>query len=87
MDAYSQFGYVRCSDGDLEIGSEKIAIFANTSVAGQRPTHAARQSEDGSWTSKLGTLEDISHMNVVDVEGTIYGQVVVFMSRPRNVPS
>lgn len=83
MDAYSQLGYVRCSNGTLEVGLEKIAIFATTSAEGYKPAHAARQLESGCWTSKIGEEEDISHTNVRDVECSEYGQVVVFMSRPR----
>ena len=83
MDAYSQLGYVECSNGELEAGSEKIAIYATNSSSGQMPTHAARQLKNGSWTSKLGEFEDISHLGVGDVECPDYGSVVAFMIRPR----
>ena len=87
MDAYSQLGYVQCSNGNLVAGSEKIAIFAiksPESPAGLKPTHAARQLTNGCWTSKLGKYEDISHSDVNDVASPGYGYAVVFMIRPRN---
>ena len=84
IDAYSKLGYLSCNNGDLEPGLELIAIFAVTSSVGQTPTHTARQLEDGSWTSKLGQFEDISHDDAGDVECHAYGRVVAFMSRHRN---
>lgn len=46
------------------------------------PKHAARQLASGRWTSKLGKLEDIDHA-LHDLEGMLYGAVVLFMKRPR----
>jgi hypothetical protein len=46
------------------------------------PTHAARQLDNGRWTSKLGELEDIEH-SLRDLEGAAYGTVVQVMKRPR----
>jgi hypothetical protein len=48
--AFESIGYVRCADGQLEAGFEKIALY----WLDGKPTHAARQLPDGSWTSKLG---------------------------------
>jgi hypothetical protein len=36
---------------------------------------------NGSWTSKLGTLEDIAHFDVAGVSETDYGRVVAFLQR------
>ena len=75
--AYSVLGYSVCDNGELEEGFEKIAIFENISG----PSHATRQFPDGSWTSKLGTYEDIKH--VIDaLEGVEYGKIVQFLKRP-----
>jgi len=43
---------------------EKIAIYA----AGGVPTHAAKQTSDGRWKSKLGGWEDIEHNTPKAVE-------------------
>src|SRR5258708_35351147 len=47
-------GYEFCDSDSLEQGVEKIAIFQDSN---NEVTHAARQTENGSWTSKLGDFE------------------------------
>jgi hypothetical protein len=80
--AYGTCGYVVCSDGSLEPDFEKIAIFAKSQLGTLVPQHAARQLQDGCWTSKLGPHEDIEHVAVSGVEGQEYGSVVTYMKRP-----
>src|SRR5437016_1209534 len=62
LDAFVQLfqslGYEICEKADLEEDFKKVALFVG---AAGIPTHAARQQDDGSWTSKLGTHHDISH--------------------------
>jgi hypothetical protein len=77
--AYGLVGYQRCADGALEPGFQKIAIFVSTD---SRPTHAARQLPTGEWTSKLGSLEDITHVALDGVAGEEYGTVAFFLRRP-----
>lgn len=77
--AFETLGYLRCPDGLLEPGFSKIAFYA---IDG-RPTHAARQLPDGSWTSKLGRHIDIIHRTLTGLEGPAYGNVVGYMKRPR----
>ena len=80
--AFATLGYKKCGrDNSLQAGIEKIAIFANDNG----PQHAARQLENGSWTSKLGVLEDICHP-LLQIEGTQYGMVASVMWRPRRQP-
>ena len=65
-----------CDNADLEAGFEKIAIYQLAGV----PTHAARQLDDGSWTSKLGALEDVQHpLDGLRVED--YGEPVRYLKR------
>lgn len=78
--AYATEGYVPCPTGVLEDGYEKIAIYANSAGA---PTHAARQLPDGRWASKLGPSHDIEHDAADHIGGTSYGEVVMYMRRPR----
>jgi hypothetical protein len=78
--AYGTLGYAVCEDGDLEKGFEKIAIYANDNA----PTHAARQLDNGKWTSKLGSGQDIEHDSLDILTGNIYGAVVQFLKRLRN---
>ena len=80
--AFATLGYEECQDGAVEEGYEKIALYARHNEALDLvPTHAARQLCNGRWTSKLGTQEDIEHLNVEDVNGPAYGSVVRYMRR------
>ncbi len=78
--AYATLGYQLSADGRLQPGIEKIAIYVN---ANAQPTHAARQLEDGRWTSKLGGLIDIEHTDIGCLEGGDYGTVGMFLERAR----
>jgi hypothetical protein len=83
VQAFAAVGYVRCKNGDHEVGFEKIAIYASTTATGKWvPEHAARQLIDGRWTSKMGLDEDIEHLTVNDVGGPGYGRAVCYMRRP-----
>jgi len=70
-------GYIRCETGDPEVGTEKIALYADSNG---NVTHAAR-SAGGGWTSKLGTMEDVHHDTLHGLEGIQYGRVVCFLKR------
>ena len=86
--AYATAGYAPCGqDGSVEPGWEKIALYGKPSVLGHAIVeHAARQLRDGMWTSKMGQSEDITHLNVDDVCGPLYGQVLLYLKRPRTAP-
>jgi hypothetical protein len=58
VSAFEVLGYEICSGADLEEGYEKVALYVNQFGSWE---HAARQEEDGWWSSKLGNLEDIRH--------------------------
>ncbi len=75
--AFTSLGYAVCDVEGPEEGGEKIALFAD---ADGLPTHAARQLPSGRWTSKLGRSEDIEH-DLHDLEGVIYGAVLLIMKR------
>lgn len=73
---YESLGYIRCTNGNLKSGEQKIAIFAKDNF----PTHAAKQLQDGSWSSKLGKNIDVSH-TLNAIEHGHYGLVVQFLVR------
>ena len=76
---YLYLGFEVC-DSDLpEEGFQKVAIYAKGSLW----THAARQLDNGSWTSKLGDFEDILHESPRSLEGEDYGAVRWIMKKPR----
>ena len=78
IQAYSVDGYVPCGTSDYESGFEKIAIYADERG---KPTHAARQTQTGRWTSKLGNWEDIEHDRPDNLAGRSYGVATVIMKR------
>ncbi|WP_018289650.1 hypothetical protein [Verrucomicrobium sp. 3C] len=80
VEAFRLFGFEECQNPDLEPGWQKIAIYGHEDGC---PTHAARQLADGTWTSKLGRLEDISHANLDQLTGSAYGRPVLFLRRRR----
>lgn len=82
--AFGTVGFAPCADGMREDGIEKVALFAKRIGGLIVPTHAARQLESGEWTSKMGPLEDITHITCDAVGGPIYGQVVQFLARQRS---
>ncbi|MCL1991332.1 MAG: hypothetical protein FWG66_00070 [Spirochaetes bacterium] len=80
MELFASIRYENCDSHLFEPGYEKIAIYALDGV----PTHAARQLNNGKWTSKLGSDIDIEHDTVECLEGPFYGNAVVFMKRGKS---
>jgi hypothetical protein len=81
--AFATLGYVECQTPTFEDGWEKIALYAELVHGEILATHAARQLADGTWTSKLGDLEDISHADLDALCGRAYGADVMYMKRVR----
>lgn len=81
-EAVESLGYEIGQDSGLEKDLEKVAIFAHPDGS---PTHAARQLDDGTWTSKLGSWEDIRHVSLQHVGGRTYGNPVLVLQRPRTL--
>lgn len=75
---FASIGYELCDNGSLEDGIEKVAIYLKNGL----PKHAARQLDNGKWTSKLGIQVDVSH-TLAALEGGEYGNVSHFMRRQR----
>ncbi len=73
---FEQLGYSVCPEAELEEGYEKIALYESRGEA----THAARQLENGKWTSKLGENSDKEH-TLEGLEGPEYGEVVRILKR------
>lgn len=77
--AYESLGFAMCDDSDVELGYEKVAIYGTPDGEFQ---HAARQLNDGHWTSKLGEWEDIEHNTLEALECQDYGTVQRILRRP-----
>ena len=62
--AFRWLGYRVCDHSRVEFCFEKVALYE---LAGS-PKHMARQLRDGTWTSKCGGLEDITHFTLDALE-------------------
>ncbi len=80
VSVYETLGYVLCDGPELEMGFEKVALYANENSEWR---HAAKQLPDGKWSSKLGEIEDVSHANPDDVSNDINGNVSLYIKRPK----
>ena len=78
IQAYMTLGYICCDEEHLEPEYEKIAIYVDNDG---KPTHASRQLASGTWTSKLGKLEDIEH-SFDGLDNSGYGRAVQILKRP-----
>lgn len=76
--AFSAIGYEECENGELEIGFQKVALYA---LKEDDWLHASLQEPNGEWSSKLGSGYDIRHKTPECVCGPTYGNVVGFMKR------
>jgi len=76
---YERLGYGPCDSAEFEASFEKIAVYVDPDGT---PTHAARQTQAGAWTSKLGELEDVEHPTLASLE-SFYGKVRQVLKRPR----
>lgn len=81
IQAFASLGYEPCGSAEPEDGFEKVALYLSSDGV---PTHAARQLDDGGWTSKLGRCEDIRHANLDALHGEHYGTSRVFLRRRRD---
>ncbi len=73
---YGTNGYQRIGvlDYSRKAGLDKIVLYGKRKGDGAwAATHGARQLADGSWSSKLGALPLIRHLEPGDVDGDCYG--------------
>jgi hypothetical protein len=77
IQVFASMGYEVCDSTEREEGFEKVVVF----VQDGRWSHAARQLDNGQWTSKLGIFEDIEHSTVECLAGDFYGDVHCTMRR------
>lgn len=78
---FELYDYTPCNSPQFEKGIEKVAIYVN--LAGV-PTHAARQTPNGQWTSKIGDCEGIMHKDLRTLEGNYYGTAMHILCRATN---
>lgn len=83
ISCFEQLGYSACDSAAVEPGHEKVVLYMDQDGLW---THAAKQCDDGQWTSKLGSLEDIIHRTPDAITGPepAYGQIACYMKRLRS---
>jgi hypothetical protein len=77
------FRRVRGMNFDLVPGYDKIVLYGKRKGNIYEPTHGARQLGDGSWSSKLGQLPLIRHLEPDDLDGSSYGVPIAVYMRPK----
>ena len=78
LEFYRLCGFEQCVDIVPEPGHEKIIIYELNG----RVAHAARQLNDRQWTSKVGDLTDVMHINPEVVESERNGYPTYAVRRP-----
>ena len=78
--AFKAIGYEVCTGHEREEGYDKVALYAGPDGTW---SHAAKQRNDGQWSSKLGNGEDIRHATLMDVGDGDYGRPYCYMRRRR----
>ena len=79
VEVFAGLGFERCQDSSLESGYEKVALYEGWGVW----THAALQTPDGRWRSKMGAWPLIEHQSPESLSGGIYGSPTIYMRRQR----
>ena len=74
---FTDQGYEITTSAGQEEGYEKVAIFSS---AEGKFSHVAKMLSSGSWSSKLGALEDIEH-STLEVLQAKYGSVFCHLRR------
>lgn len=81
---FETIGYVVCDSEEPEPGFEKVALYVDDEGYW---THAAKQEDNGQWSSKLGLSFDITHRTAHCFGGADgYGNAVYFMKKAKSRP-
>lgn len=74
--------FVQCQDSSLEKEYEKVALYEKQ----DEWMHAALQTPNGRWRSKMGQGPVIEHLSPESLSGGMYGNPTVYMRRALNTP-
>ena len=76
-EAFAGIGYELCDDSHVEEGYRKVALYE----VGGKFQHAAVQTPNGAWHSKMGEGPVIEHRSPESLSGAMYGEPTVYMRR------
>ena len=78
IEVFTGLGYRQCQDSSLQDGFEKVALYEAQGVW----KHAALQTLNGRWRSKMGPGPLIEHLSPESLADGIYGNPTIYMRRP-----
>lgn len=82
---FESLGYAACDGHEPEPGVQKVAIYA---IGSETWEHAAIQTQDGKWSSKIGENIDIAHDTLDGLYGGLpgseYGKVICVLKKKRS---
>ena len=76
-EVFAGLGFEQCQDSSLENGYEKVALYDEQGEW----KHAAIQTTNGRWRSKMGIGPVIEHHSPESLSGGMYGNPTVYMRR------
>ena len=79
IEVFAGLGFQQYQDSSLESGYEKVALYEEEGVL----KHAALQTPDGRWRSKMGRGPVIEHRSPESLSDGIYGSPTIYMRRHR----
>ena len=79
VEVFAGLGFEQCQDSSLESGYEKVALYEGRGVF----QHAALQTLDGSWRSKMSQGPVIEHLSPESLSDGMYGNPTIYMRRQR----
>ena len=77
VEVFGGLDYEQCGDSGLEAGYEKVALYETHGGF----THAALQTPNGRWRSKMGQGPLIEHLSPESLAGGPYGSPTIHMRR------
>ena len=80
VEVFAGLGFAQCQDSSLEKGYEKVALYEKQ----DEWMHAALQTPNGRWRSKMGQGPVIEHLSPESLSGGMYGNPTIYMRRARN---
>ena len=82
-EVFAAIGFEQCAGSGVEPGFEKVALYEQQ---GQW-THAAKQTPNGTWRSKMGDGPVIEHLNPESLAGGPYGHPTIYMRKQAMPPN
>lgn len=77
VEVFAGLGFEQCQDSSVEDNYEKVALYEQQGEW----QHAAIQTPNGRWRSKMGIGPVIEHRSPESLSGGMYGDATVYMRR------